>query len=124
MRKISLIIIFFLSLGCDSKQSVLIPHTTYVKGKNFPVFTDKGVFFKIYVPEATLVTIAGTFNGWNEIATEMKKDDSGIWYIKLPLKKGKYSYNYVVDGYWIPDPDNPYLEYDGNEGVSSVIVVP
>lgn len=115
--------IFILIAGCSSKTAVKNPHTTYTKGKNYPALAGDGVIFKLYAPDAVLVTLAGTFNGWSGIITEMKKDETGLWSVKLPLRKGRYLYKFVLDGYWIPDPDNPDIESDGGKSVNSIIIV-
>ena len=97
--------------------------TKGIRGEYAPKVTDKGVVFSMKMPEATLVTIAGSFNGWNPRVT-MLTADNGIWTITLPLKKGqKYLYKFVVDGYWIADPDNPDTVSDGYGGANSVVAV-
>jgi hypothetical protein len=40
----------------------------------------------------------------------------------MDLKKGKtYYYKFVIDGYWVADPDNPDTVSDGMGGVNSVL---
>ena len=93
-----------------------------VRGPNAPVITSEGVLFSIDAPDATLVTIAGSFNGWNTYATELTKNDAGVWSIMLPLQPGRrYQYKFLIDGFWIADPDNPDTAPDGHGGVNSII---
>lgn len=95
---------------------------TGVTGPHAPKVTDKGVLFQLEAPEAVLVTIAGQFNGWNPDATALTKGADGVWSITLDLKKGiKQRYKYLVDGIWIPDPENPATEPDGFGSINSVI---
>lgn len=83
------------------------------------------VTFSLNLPQATLVTIAGNFNGWNPEITPLQKGDSDTWSISMELKPGKkYYYKYVVDGFWLADPDNPDTVPDGYGGVNSVIQIP
>ena len=64
--------------------------------------------------------LAGNFNGWNKQANPMTADTNGVWSIKMDLKKGKtYLYKFVIDGYWVADPDNPNTVSDGMGGVNS-----
>ena len=48
------------------------------------------------------VFLTGDFNNWSE--SSIKMDDSdGIYTKTMYLKKGKYSYKYIVDGQWVVD---------------------
>ncbi|RMG81799.1 MAG: hypothetical protein D6707_04170 [Bacteroidetes bacterium] len=92
-----------------------------IRGKYYPHIENNDVIFSIYAPDATIVSIAGNFNGWNPQVNEMKKNDNGVWSIALPFKPGKaYYYKFVVDGYWVADPDNPNTVPDGFGGKNSV----
>ena len=119
------LIMFFIMLlvSCGSSNMKNNFHVTDVQGKNYPAQSDDGVTFRLYAPDAVLVTIAGTFNGWNSDSTELKKSDDGIWSVTLKVKKGKQYYKYLLDGYWIADPDNPDTTDDGFGGLNSVIQV-
>jgi len=56
--------------------------------------------------EAKEVYVAGSFNGWDPKAYQLKWIN-GKWYIDLYLREGIHSYKFVVDGEWIIDPANP-----------------
>ncbi|WP_417850224.1 glycogen-binding domain-containing protein [Thalassoglobus sp.] len=60
----------------------------------------KSIEFQCFAAEAQEVFLAGTFNDWQPNATPMKKDDDGIWSIKLKLSQGHHEYKFVVDGEW------------------------
>jgi len=60
-------------------------------------------------PDAKKVTLAGTFNGWDENNFVMTKKD-GRWTFPIYLKPGKYTYKFKVDGKWILDPGNELWE--------------
>ncbi len=64
-------------------------------------------------PAVKSVSIAGEFNQWNATANPMQKDSQGLWTATIPLKPGKYSYKFVVDGTWKADPLNPDGTDDG-----------
>lgn len=127
MKAFTIIIIMILSLSflfLSCARTVKLNRAEGVRGPNAPVMTADGVLFRIDAPQAVLVTIAGNFNGWNAQATGLKKDAQGTWSVVLPLVKGKkYQYKFVVDGYWIADPDNPDTEKSGSGSVTSVINV-
>ncbi|NRB52338.1 MAG: serine hydrolase [Saprospiraceae bacterium] len=62
---------------------------------------------------AKLVSVAGDFNGWQELGNIMRRHN-GVWVTSLQLDPGKYEYKFVVDGVWILDPGNPQHIYEGN----------
>jgi 1,4-alpha-glucan branching enzyme len=59
--------------------------------------------FEFYAPEAQKVSIAGTFNEWNEEKAPLKKDATGKWKLAMALPAGRYEYRYLVDGLWQND---------------------
>jgi hypothetical protein len=62
-------------------------------------------FFLKGYRNAKKVILAGSFNKWNEEVFSMKKTDEG-WELTLQLKPDRYEYRFIIDGYWIEDPDN------------------
>lgn len=113
------ITIFFLLVSCGN---IRLNRANGTRGPNAPVVTAEGVRFTVNSPGSTLVTIAGNFNGWDRQATPLQYDGASNWTVTLPLKKGqKYEYKFVVDGFWIADPDNPDFENNGSGSVNSVI---
>jgi len=86
--------------------------------------TSQEVVWKYKNPSASKVYVAGDFNGWNNTAwlmTGPDKDGNFIYRKKLPA--GVYHYKFVVDGQWLPDPNNPETTDDGYGGKNSVLVV-
>ena len=75
-------------------------------------------------PGAQTITIAGDFNGWKpETAIPMRKQPNGDWAATIQLPAGRHVYKLIVDGKWIPDPENPTQEDDNFGGKNSVVVV-
>ena len=74
----------------------------------------KKVRFKLYVPEAERVFLAGDFNNWEFDNLLMKRDKKGAWEATVTLPLGRYEYRFRVDGVWQDDPnahervDNPF----------------
>ena len=67
------------------------------------------------------VMLSGTFNGWSR-TMKMQKED-GKWAYDLNLSPGKYFYKFIVDGQWITDPINKYIEQDFYGNKNSVLIV-
>ncbi|MEO0247172.1 MAG: glucodextranase DOMON-like domain-containing protein [candidate division WOR-3 bacterium] len=92
-----------------------------------PEFTWKGpeiegdsIIFRFFEPTAQIVYLAGTFNNWAPTGLPMKKDDKGIWYVKVKLIPGNYQYKFVINGnLWKEDPTNPAKVDDGFGGFNS-----
>lgn len=89
-------------------------NSVIMKGDTFH-FTLKGY------SQARQVFVAGSFNQWNPAALEMKKTSSG-WYLPYILPPGNYEYKFLVDGVWLPDPDNPYTNGVG-DFLNSVLTI-
>ncbi|MBN2354989.1 hypothetical protein JXO59_02690, partial [candidate division KSB1 bacterium] len=70
------------------------------------------------------VTIAGDFNGWSASADSLHRTAGGQWRVKLPLKRGRYRYKFVIDGRrWIADERAKESELDPYGSRNSVVVV-
>ena len=84
---------------------------------------DAVVFVTLY-PRAESVQIAGDFNNWQPLHTQMHKVSSGgVWQTKIKLPQGKYRYRLVVDGQWQQDPYNEMAELNPFGGFNSVVEV-
>ncbi len=81
------------------------------------------VFWLPGFTESSEIYLSGTFNNWSTAATAMVKADSG-WVAKIKLAPGKYSYKYIIDGRWSPDPLNSLKEDDMNGDYNSVVYCP
>jgi len=83
------------------------------------------VRFELRAPEATSVTLAGSFNEWSADRVELKQNTAtGVWSGTIPLQPGRHEYSFVIDGEaWLPDPMAHAQVDDGFGQVNSVIVV-
>lgn len=68
------------------------------------------------------VVLAGSFNGWDEKAIEMKKRNDG-WYLKADLPPGRYEYKFIVDGEWMHDPAAKENVVNEHSTLNSVLYV-
>jgi hypothetical protein len=81
------------------------------------------VIFAAKFESAKKVLIGGDFNGWSAISTPMQNDRPGVWRVSLPLPPGRYRYRFVVDGKWMTDPNNQYVEANQFGELNNVIEV-
>ncbi|MCX7881744.1 MAG: isoamylase early set domain-containing protein [Brevinematales bacterium] len=117
------VVMGFLLVACGS-STVNLLRAKGIRGKYAPLVRENSVTFALDAPEAEIVTICGTFNGWNPESTPLTRGEDGVWRITLTLTRGKkYVYKFVMDGYWLADPENPDVEPDGSGGYNSVVVV-
>lgn len=72
--------------------------------------------------DALTVSLAGTFNSWNQRQTLCAREGAD-WICRIDLAPGKYSYKFVVDNKFLLDPLNPKTEEDGEGNVNSVVIV-
>jgi len=82
------------------------------------------VIFAAKFAEARKVLIAGDFNNWSPMSTPMHSASRpGEWVTRLPLQSGRYRYRFVVDGKWMTDPHNSYVETNQFGELNNVIEV-
>jgi hypothetical protein len=84
-----------------------------------PSLTGNTTFILKSFANARIVSLAGSFNHWNQSETLFAKEGDH-WICRINLPPGKYLYKFVVDGSWIVDPDNPRIEDDGLGNLNSV----
>ena len=71
-----------------------------------------------------MVQIAGDFNDWIPEDLNLNHNGKGsIWQKTILLSNGDYQYKYLVDGNWIPDPENMGMVDDPFGNKNSVISV-
>jgi chromosome partitioning protein len=81
------------------------------------------VIFSVRFEDAKKVLIAGDFNNWSPMSTPMVMAANGEWKMKLPLPPGRYRYRFVVDGRWVTDPNNRYVEANQFGELNNIIEV-
>ena len=83
----------------------------------------RSIQFTLEAPQATAVSVAGTFNDWDASRTPLHKGQDGVWRAKLSVRHGRYEYRFVVDGQWISDPKATESVPNPHGGDNSVVVV-
>ena len=82
------------------------------------------VVFSARFEAARRVLIAGDFNNWSPESTPMLKNGSpGKWTMSLPLRPGRYRYRFIVDGQWVTDPHNKYVEANQFGELNNIVEV-
>ena len=82
-----------------------------------------GIVFRTTFSEARSVMLAGDFNNWSAMSTPLTSPRTGVWTAKLPLRPGRYRYRLVVDGQWVTDPHNRYVEANQFGELNNVVEV-
>lgn len=84
------------------------------KPKTSPIIEGRKVTFLLYRPDANAIAMSGSFNGWKTVSLFRKKDDPATWGIQFLLPPGEYSYKYIINEQWVPDPENYSMVQDEN----------
>jgi hypothetical protein len=71
-----------------------------------------------------LVTVAGSFNGWDPFMYELREGPAGYYSITIPLSSGTYQYVFFNRGQRFTDTDNPHRIYAQDGSSASLITVP
>ncbi len=81
--------------------------------------------FSIDAPDAKSVYVTGSFNEWSlDDKCRLRRNSSnGRWEVELPLKPGIYEYQFIVDGIWREDPENPRKQKNPFGDSNSIIEV-
>ena len=75
-------------------------------------------------PDASEVSVIGSFNNWEAGATPMRRNENGLWTARFFVPAGRYAYKYLVDGkIRLIDPNSSAREPDGFGGENSVLIV-
>ena len=80
--------------------------------------------FIIVAPEAEAVALVGDFNDWDAGRTPMKRvSPDGAWSVTLPLRPGRYEYQFEVNGRQrVNDPTRPQTR-SGFGSPNSVVTI-
>ncbi len=87
-----------------------------------------GVTFRVWAPNATTVSVPGTFNGWNSTANPLVKEGaSGLWSADVSAARPGHEYKYVINGSsWWKDPRSRKVTSSGynSSGANSIVYDP
>jgi len=100
-------------------------HALNVVGCKPPRVENGRLLFVFHDDGAESVSVAGDFNGWNQVATPLKRNGSGLWTTDIAAPRtGFLEYKFVIDGKrWLEDPSNGMKTPDSFGGLNSVLVI-
>lgn len=81
------------------------------------------VRFEFKSSTAKEVLVTGSFIGWSPQGEKLQKGEGDIWSVMLKIEPGYYQYKFIVDGNWIPDPQNDWKINDGGDNFNSLIKI-
>jgi len=84
----------------------------------------EGLTFTFKGPPGEIVTVAGSFNGWDPFMYELKESSAGVYTLTLPLLSGTYQYVFFCQGKRFVDLNNPRRSYSRDGKPASEITVP
>lgn len=88
-----------------------------------PPSREGNITFKLSdFPEASIVAVAGTFNGWNQ-SQYLFERAGNEWICRITLPPGTYQYKFIVDGDWLVDPRNVTVVHDERGIENSQLIV-
>ena len=86
--------------------------------------TTQGLLFVQPLPQARQVSVAGDFNRWSATATPLRRDGGlGVWQACISVPPGRYRYRLVVDGAWVRDQYNTYVESNPYGELNNVVEI-
>ncbi len=80
-----------------------------------PEIQNDSVTFRLKADYATVVKLSGSWmpNPWTG-TIDMTRGENNVWSVKIPLPSPEiYTYNFVVDGVAVNDPQNVLVQRDG-----------
>lgn len=79
--------------------------------------------FLFIAPSASSVALVGDFSDWDATRYPMQRaSDDGAWTVTIPLRPGRYEYQFDVDGQRFTDPTRPQASSDFGSANSVVTV--
>jgi uncharacterized coiled-coil DUF342 family protein len=94
-----------------------------IPGRNQNIYQSPNYYFRLKgYNEAEKVYLVGDFENWNQTHYLMHWDE-GEWLFPIHLEPGKYLYKFIVDGEWILDPANYFIEENEYGTGNSVVII-
>ena len=89
-----------------------------------PEIQQDSVTFRLKADYATIVKLSGSWmpNPWGD-TIDMKRGENNVWSVTIPLPSPEiYTYNFVVDGVAVNDPQNVLVQRDGTRYLPMLLV--
>ena len=89
-----------------------------------PEIQGDSVTFRLKADYATVVKLSGSWmsNPWGD-TIDMRRGENFVWEVRIPLPAPEiYTYNFVVDGVIVNDPQNVLVQRDGTRYLPMLLV--
>lgn len=113
----------------QAKKAILkiLTRSIMIKPEISPQVNNQQKTIGFYVQHdcASQISLAGSFNHWEQDVLLLEPGRDGLWKIEIPmLPAGRYHYKFFVDDRaWIEDVNNPWREPDGFSGFNSILII-
>ena len=88
-----------------------------------PEIVQDSVIFRLKADFATIVKLSGSWMENPRVGIDMKRGENNVWSVKVPLPSPEiYTYNFVVDGVAVNDPQNVLVQRDGTRYLPMLLV--
>lgn len=113
----------YLNLSGDEVSTFTL-EDDFMPNKSYPLWIEGHTYrFYLDIEGANNVTLVGNFNHWNPYALPLENLGGGEWQLDYELPGGYAIYCFVVDGMWVPDPNNLTQYSDGSGNIVNVLFV-
>ena len=119
----TIILILATAMATDAQELA-----NFARGNQRPVISPEiqgdSVTFRLKADYATIVKLSGSWmpNPWGG-TIDMTRGEGNVWSVKIPLPSPEiYTYNFVVDGVAVNDPQNVLVQRDGTRYLPMLIV--
>ena len=80
--------------------------------------------FSVKIDNAREIYLVGDFNDWAPTEqSRLWENEKGVWEKRLFLAPGKHRYKFIIDGRWVTDPSNDYIEPNPYGGMDSILEI-
>lgn len=88
-----------------------------------PEIKETEIIFRISAPYADTVRLYGSWMKDFKSTADLVKDTTGLWSVTIPVPTPElYTYNFIVDGLPVNDPNNIFMQRDGTRYLSVLLV--
>jgi enterochelin esterase-like enzyme len=113
------ILCLFIFLGIDAQELANFRRVAVVS----PEIGEKTVIFRIQAPQAKLVRLYGSWMRSSDSSVNLTKDSLNVWSVSVARPAAElYTYNFIIDGLSLNDPNNIFLQRDGTRYLSVLLV--
>ena len=121
---VTIVALATLSLGLGAQELSNFAFRGNQKPIVSPEIQNDSVTFRLKADYATIVKLSGSWlpNPWFD-TLDMTRGENNVWSVKIPLPEPEiYTYNFVVDGVAVNDPQNVLVQRDGTRYLPMLIV--